>query len=167
MMRDIKKNVNDWNNQDEILEYLIKILKGQAGDGSGKIYGIGHAIYTLSDPRAILLKEKAKELADAKGKRDEYDLYENVEKLAPEAFARFKGENSKVVSANVDFYSGFVYKCIDIPKELFTPIFAISRMAGWCAHRLEEVTFSSRRIIRPAYRNVFGRVEYEPIEERK
>jgi citrate synthase len=167
MMRDIKKNVKDWNDQDEILEYLLKILRGHAGDGSGKIYGIGHAIYTLSDPRAILLKEKAKELADSKGKRDEYDLYESVEKLAPEAFARFKGENSKVVSANVDFYSGFVYKCIDIPKELFTPIFAISRMAGWCAHRLEEVTFSSRRIIRPAYRNVFGRVEYESLEDRK
>jgi citrate synthase len=167
MMRDIKKNVNDWNDRDEILEYLLKILRGHAGDGSGKIYGMGHAIYTLSDPRAILLKEKARELADSKGKRDEYDLYENVEKLAPEAFARFKGENSKVVSANVDFYSGFVYKCIDIPKELFTPIFAISRMAGWCAHRLEEVTFSSRRIIRPAYKNIFGRVEYESLEERK
>ena len=167
MMRDIKKNVKDWKDQDEILEYLLKILRGDAGDGSGKIYGIGHAVYTLSDPRAVLLKEKAKELADSKGKRDEYDLYESVEKLAPEAFARFKGENSKVVSANVDFYSGFVYKCIDIPKELFTPIFAISRMAGWCAHRLEEVTFSSRRIIRPAYRNVFGRLEYESLEERK
>jgi citrate synthase len=167
MMRDIKKNVKDWKDRDEILEYLIKILKGNTGDGSGKIYGIGHAVYTLSDPRALLLKEKAKELADSKGKRDEYDLYETVEKLAPEAFARFKGENSKIVSANVDFYSGFVYKCIDIPKELFTPIFAISRMAGWCAHRLEEVTFSSRRIIRPAYRNVFGRVDYESLEERK
>lgn len=167
MMQDIKKNVKEWNDQDEILEYLLKILKGNAGDGSGKIYGMGHAIYTLSDPRAILLKEKAKKLADSKGKRDEYDLYESVEKLAPEAFTRFKGENSKVVSANVDFYSGFVYKCIDIPKELFTPIFAISRMAGWCAHRLEEVTFSSRRIIRPAYRNVFGRLEYESLGERK
>jgi citrate synthase len=167
MMGDIKKNVKDWKDQDEILEYLIKILRGQAGDGSGKIYGIGHAVYTLSDPRALLLKEKAKELAESKGKRDEYELYEHVEKLAPEAFARFKGDNSKVVSANVDFYSGFVYKCIDIPKELFTPIFAISRMAGWCAHRLEEVTFSSRRIIRPAYRNVFGRVDYESLENRK
>jgi citrate synthase len=166
MMRDIKKNVKDWNDQDEILEYLLKILRGHAGDGSGKIYGIGHAIYTLSDPRAILLKQKAKELADAKGKLDEYNLYESVEKLAPEAFSRFKGENAKIVSANVDFYSGFVYKCIDIPKELFTPIFAIARMAGWCAHRLEEVTFSSRRIIRPAYRNVFGRVDYQHLEER-
>ena len=167
MMKDIKKNVKDWTNKKEILEYLKKILNCEAGDGSGKIYGIGHAIYTLSDPRALLLKDKAKNLAETKGKLDEYTLYESVEELAPEAFASFKGGNSKVVSANVDFYSGFVYKCIDIPKELFTPIFAIARMAGWCAHRLEEVTFASRRIIRPAYKNVFGRIDYEPMEERK
>jgi citrate synthase len=167
MMKDIKKNVKDWKNKKELLEYLIKILDGQAGDGSGKIYGIGHAIYTLSDPRAILLKDKAKELAETKGKSDEYELYESVEELAPEAFAKFKTGNSKIVSANVDFYSGFVYKCVDIPKELFTPIFAIARMAGWCAHRLEEVTFASRRIIRPAYKNVFGRIDYEPIEGRE
>jgi len=166
MMRDIKKNVKDWNNKKEVVEYLKKILNGEAGDGSGKIYGIGHAIYTLSDPRAILLKDKAREMAGNKGKLDEYLLYESIEELAPEAFASFKGGNSKVVSANVDFYSGFVYKCIDIPKELFTPIFAIARMAGWCAHRLEEVTFASRRIIRPAYKNVFGRVDYNSIEER-
>jgi citrate synthase len=166
MIRDIKKNVKDWNDNKEVLEYLKKILRCEAGDGTGKIYGIGHAIYTLSDPRAILLKDKAKELADTKGKLDEYQLYESIEKLAPEAFSSFKGSNSKVVSANVDFYSGFVYKCIDIPKELFTPIFAIARMAGWCAHRLEEVTFASRRIIRPAYKNVSGQVDYESIEER-
>jgi citrate synthase len=166
MIRDIKKNVKDWKDKKELLEYLQKILKGEAGDGSGKIYGIGHAIYTLSDPRAILLKDKARDLAETKGKADEYNLYESIEELAPEAFARFKGGNSKVVSANVDFYSGFVYKCIDIPKELFTPIFAIARMAGWCAHRLEEVTFASRRIIRPAYKNVFGRIDYDPLEER-
>lgn len=166
MMRDIKKNVKDWNDKKEVLEYLVKILRCEAGDGSGKLYGIGHAIYTLSDPRAILLKDKARELANKKGKLNEYELYESVEMLAPEAFASFKGTNSKVVSANVDFYSGFVYKCIDIPKELFTPIFAIARMAGWCAHRLEEVTFTSRRIIRPAYKNVFGRVDYESIEVR-
>jgi citrate synthase len=166
MMKDIKKNVKDWNNKKEVLDYLQKLLKGEVGDGTGKIYGIGHAIYTLSDPRAILLKDKARELAESKGKSDEYLLYETIEELAPEAFASFKGGNSKVVSANVDFYSGFVYKCIDIPKELFTPIFAIARMAGWCAHRLEEVTFASRRIIRPAYKNVFGRVDYESIEER-
>ncbi len=167
MMRDIKKNVKDWNDKKELSEYLLKILKGEAGDGSGKIYGIGHAIYTLSDPRAVLLKEKARELADEKDKTDEFALYENIEKLAPEVFAAYKGGNPKVVSANVDFYSGFVYKCIDIPRELYTPIFAISRIAGWCAHRLEEVTFSSKRIIRPAYKNVFGRLDYDPIEERE
>ncbi|MBN1159422.1 MAG: citrate synthase [Bacteroidales bacterium] len=166
MMKDIKKNVNDWNDKREIHDYLVKILKGEAGDGSGKIYGIGHAIYTLSDPRAVLLKEKAKELAGYKDRMDEYNLYEYVEELAPEAFASYKKGNTKVISANVDFYSGFVYKCIDVPKELFTPIFAIARMAGWCSHRLEEVTFSSRRIIRPAYKNVYGRVDYEKIEDR-
>jgi citrate synthase len=149
-----------------LLGYMQKILKGQAGDGSGKLYGIGHAIYTLSDPRAILLKDKARELAGTKGKLDEYKLYEAVEELAPEAFASFKEGSNKVISANVDFYSGFVYKCIDIPQELFTPIFAVARMAGWCAHRLEEVTFASRRIIRPAYKNVFGKIPYELLDER-
>jgi citrate synthase len=167
MMRDIKKNVKDWKDKKEILEYLLKILRGEAGDGSGKIYGIGHAVYTLSDSRALLLKDKAKELAESKGKRKEYELYETVEELAPEALTKFKGSSSKLVSANVDYYSGFVYKSINIPKELFTPIFAMARMAGWCAHRLEEVTYASRRIIRPAYKNVYGRVEYEMLGDRK
>ncbi|MBN2350898.1 MAG: citrate synthase [Bacteroidales bacterium] len=166
MMKDIKKNVKDWNDKKELSEYLLKILKGEAGDGSGKIYGIGHAIYTLSDPRAVLLKEKARELAEEKGRTDEFKLYENIEELAPEVFGKFKSENSKTIAPNVDFYSGFVYKCIDIPKEIYTPIFAVSRIAGWCAHRLEEITFSSKRIIRPAYKNVFGRADYEPMEER-
>lgn len=168
MMKDIKKNVKDWSDKKELGDYLLKILRGKAGDGSGKIYGIGHAIYTLSDPRAILLKEKARELADEKGKLDEFKLYESIEELAPEVFTKFKGGgNVKVVSPNVDFYSGFVYKCIDIPKELYTPIFAVSRIAGWCAHRLEEITFSSKRIIRPAYKNVYGRVDYDNIAERE
>lgn len=166
MMRDIRNNVKKWDNREEVKSYLVKILKGEAGDRTGKIYGIGHAIYTLSDPRSILLKEKARELAKLKGMADEYFLYEAVEELSPEAFAAYKGENAKVVSANVDFYSGFVYKCIGIPQELFTPIFAIARMAGWCAHRLEEVTFSSKRIIRPAYKNVFGKIAYVPLSER-
>lgn len=168
MMKDIKKNVKDWTDKKEISDYLLKILRGEAGDGSGKIYGIGHAIYTLSDPRAVLLKEKARELAEEKGKMDEFQLYENIEELAPEVFATYKGSsNVKVISPNVDFYSGFVYKCIDIPKELFTPIFAVSRIAGWCAHRLEEVTFGSKRIIRPAYKNVYGRADYENLSERE
>jgi citrate synthase len=168
MMKEIKKNVKDWNDKQEIADYLTKILKGEAGDGSGKIYGIGHAIYTLSDPRAIILKEKARELAKEKGKEDEFKLYETIEELSPQVLANFKGnDNAKVVAPNVDFYSGFVYQCIDIPKELYTPIFAVSRIAGWCAHRLEEVTFSSKRIIRPAYKNVWGRVDYENLEERK
>lgn len=168
MMKDIKKDVKDWNDKKEISDYLLKILKGEAGDGSGKIYGIGHAIYTLSDPRAVLLKEKARELAAEKGKMDEFKLYENIENLAPEVFAKFKGgTNIKTISPNVDFYSGFVYRCIDIPKELYTPIFAVSRIAGWCAHRLEEITFSSKRIIRPAYKNVFGQVDYESLVDRK
>ncbi len=168
MMKDIKKHVKDWDDKKEIADYLLKILKKEVGDKSGKIYGIGHAIYTLSDPRAILLKEKARELAEEKGKMDEFRLYEHIENLAPEVLSAFKGgESSKTVAPNVDFYSGFVYQCINLPKELYTPIFAISRMAGWCAHRLEEITFTSKRIIRPAYKNVFGKVEYESITDRK
>lgn len=166
MIRDIKKNVKDWNDKKELSEYLMKILHGHAGDGSGKIYGIGHAIYTLSDPRAVLLKQKAQELAEEKGKMDEFMLYDNIEQLAPEVLNQFKGGNVKTVSPNVDFYSGFVYRCIDLPMELYTPIFAVSRIAGWCAHRIEEITFASKRIIRPAYKNVFGQVEYQNLEER-
>ncbi len=168
MMKDIKKNVKDWNDKGEIADYLLKILRGNAGDGSGKIYGIGHAIYTLSDPRAVLLKQKAKELATEKGKEDVFNLYESIEELAPEVFAKFKGDsNKKIITPNVDFYSGFVYNCIDIPKEIFTPIFAVARIAGWCAHRLEEISFTSRRIIRPAYKNIYGRNDYETLERRE
>lgn len=167
MMEDIKKNVKNWNNEAEVAAYLLKILKKEAHDRSGIIYGIGHAVYTISDPRAILLKEKARELATEAGKEKEFELYEMVEKLTPEVFRQFKGEKSaKVVCINVDFYSGFVYSCIGIPKELFTPLFAMARIAGWCAHRIEELTFSAKRIIRPAFKNVYGQREYVPLDFR-
>jgi citrate synthase len=166
MMDNIKQNVKNWEDEDEVSAYLTKILDGKANDGTGKIYGIGHAIYTLSDPRAILLKEKAQELAKEKGRLDEFNLYEMIERLAPEVFYKFKGTDSKVISANVDFYSGLVYQSLEIPEEIYTPIFAVARIAGWCAHRIEEVTCSSRRIIRPAYKAVYPRLQYVPMNKR-
>jgi citrate synthase len=167
MMDDLKTNVNNWKDQAEVEEYLLKILNKQAFDKTGKIYGIGHAVYTISDPRAALLKEKARELAIEKNRLEEFLLYEMVEKITPTVFKIFKGEQrEKVVCINVDFYSGFVYSCIGIPKELFTPLFAMARIAGWCTHRIEELTFSAKRIIRPAFKNVYPRQEYIPIEDR-
>ena len=167
MMENIKANVKNWADKEEVKQYLIKILRKDAFDKTGLIYGVGHAVYTISDPRAILLKESARQLAEQKGKLDEYNLYCAIEELAPAAFSTIKGD-IKTVCINVDFYSGFVYEAIDIPKEMFTPIFAISRMAGWAAHRLEEVTFSSKRIIRPAYKNIYPNAEgYTPLDDRK
>lgn len=167
MMENIKENVKDWTSDSEVEEYLLKILNKKANDYSGKIYGIGHAVYTISDPRALLLKKKARELAIEKGRLDEFDLYEKVESLTPEVFRRFKGEQSaKVVCINVDFYSGFVYSCLGIPQELYTPLFAIARVPGWCVHRIEELTFSAKRIIRPAFKNVVEKQAYVPLELR-
>lgn len=167
MMEDIKKNVKDWQNEKEVEEYLLKILGKKAFDGTGKIYGVGHAVYTISDPRAILLKEKAKELAIEKGQSEEFELYSMIERITPIVFNKYKGEKSeKVVCVNVDFYSGFVYSCIGIPKELYTPLFAMARVPGWCAHRIEELTFSAKRIIRPAFKNVYGKRDYVPIDLR-
>jgi len=167
MMEDIKRNVKDWKNENEVENYLLKILKKEANDHTGIIYGIGHAVYTISDPRAILLKEKARDLAIESGRSDEFELYSLVERITPEVFRKFKGEQSaKVVCINVDFYSGFVYSCIGIPKELYTPLFAMARISGWCAHRIEELTFSAKRIIRPAFMNVYGRKNYVPLELR-
>ena len=167
MMENMKKNVKDWTSEKEVTEYLLKILNKRANDFSGKIYGIGHAVYTISDPRAAILKTKAKELAIEKGRLDEFELYSLVEKITPEVFRVFKGEKSpKVVCINVDFYSGFVYSCLDISKELYTPLFAIARVSGWCTHRIEELTFSAKRLIRPAFKNVYGKHEYIPLNER-
>lgn len=164
MMEEIKKNVKDWDDEEEIGEYLAKIMRKEVFDRSGLIYGIGHAVYTVSDPRTILLKQKAENIAKDKGLEKEYRLYTHVEKLAPEVFYKEK-KNDKVMCANVDFYSGFVYKTLNIPVELFTPIFAVGRMAGWCAHRIEELV-NGGRIIRPAYKNVEPRKKYTPMSER-
>lgn len=164
MMEDIKKHVSDWNDDEEIKEYLKKIIRKEAYDRSGLIYGMGHAVYTLSDPRAVLLKKKAAELAAVKNMEDELNLYFKIEELAPKVFAEMK-QSSKDISANVDFYSGFVYKMLNLPESLYTPIFAIARIAGWCAHRIEELV-SGQRIIRPAYKSVAGHKQYIPLDQR-
>jgi citrate synthase len=167
MMENIKRNVKHWDNKEEVTDYLLKILNKKAYDRSGKIYGIGHAVYTISDPRAILLKKQARELASEKGRLEEFELYEMIETIAPQIFYSFKGDKvAKRVCANVDFYSGFVYNCIGIKEPVYTPLFAMSRIAGWCSHRLEELTFDARRIIRPAYKNVFPQQPYIHLKDR-
>jgi citrate synthase len=165
MMEDIKRHVVRWDSDGELADYLIKILRGEAYDRRGLIYGQGHAVYTKSDPRAALLRNKAAELAGEKGLGDEFNLYLRIERLVPEVFSAVKGSN-KDICTNVDFYSGFIYGMMGIPPELFTPLFAVSRVAGWCAHRLEEI-ISGGRIIRPAYKCVQSRFPYIPLKERK
>jgi len=165
MMENIKTNVKDWKDEEEVRAYLTKILRKEAFDRAGLIYGVGHAVYTLSDPRAILLQEKAAELAVEKGLETEFGLYRIVARQAPEVFKKEKNSN-KVVAANVDFYSGFVYQMLNIPTEMYTPIFCIARTAGWAAHRIEEL-LSGARIIRPAYRDVLKNRPYLPLAERK
>lgn len=165
MMEEIKANVSDWEDEDELREYLAKILRKEAFDGSGLIYGMGHAIYTYSDPRCLLLKEKAEKLLKTHSDFEkEYRLYNAVERLTPSVFAEVKN-NSKVMCANVDMYSGFVYKMLGIPEDMYTPLFAVSRIVGWCAHRLEEV-IGCGRIIRPAYKSMFRKKEYVDIDKR-
>lgn len=165
MMADIKENVKDITDLKEVEQYLIKILKGEANDGSGLIYGLGHAVYTISDPRATLLKKMAKELADAKGLMDDFMLYDFIEKRAPGLFMEIKGTTNRM-PANVDLYSGFVYNALNIPIDIATPIFAASRLAGWCAHRIEELV-AGGKIMRPAYKCVQPHLEYIPMSERK
>ncbi|MDR2069894.1 MAG: citrate/2-methylcitrate synthase [Treponema sp.] len=165
MMEDIKQHVAHWDSEGEVADYLAKILRGEAYDGRGLVYGQGHAVYTKSDPRAILLRNKAAVLAEEKRLTDEFNLYRLIERLMPGVFKTIKGSD-KDICANVDFYPGFVYKMLGIPSELFTPLFAVSRVAGWCAHRLEEI-ISGGRIIRPAYKCVQSRFPYIPMAERK
>jgi citrate synthase len=164
MMDSIKKNVRDWTDDKEISAFLMKLLKGEAYDFSGKIYGIGHAVYTKSDPRSVLLKQKAYEIAKDKGRLDEFNLIEKVEKLTPIVFREYK-KIDKVIAPNVDFYSGFVYCSLDIPPEVYTPIFAMARIVGWSAHRMEEI-ISSKRIIRPAYKSLVPKANYKPLADR-
>lgn len=161
---EMKENIHNWKDETEVGNYLRKILNKEAGDGSGLIYGMGHAIYTLSDPRAVALKKAARPLAEKTGYSDEMDLIELVEKLTPGVFAENKGSD-KPMCANVDMYSGFVYKMLGLPKSLYTPLFATARIVGWMAHRLEEVT-TGGKIIRPAYKPVAKNIEYVNIDER-
>lgn len=164
MFDDIKRNVHDWNDRDEIEAYVEKIVHKEAFDRTGLVYGIGHAVYSLSDPRARVLKGFVERLSEEKGLQKEFSLYSTVEEVAPQIISRER-KMYKGVSANVDFYSGFVYEMLRLPRELYTPVFAISRIAGWSAHRLEEL-INAGKIIRPAYKSVRGRREYLPMEDR-
>ncbi len=164
MMDDLKENVSNWNDDGQLTDYLKKLLHKEAFDKSGLIYGIGHAVYSLSDPRAEIFESFVQKLSAEKGREEEYALYANVARLAPELIAEER-KMYKGVSANIDFYSGFVYDMLDLPMELYTPIFAISRIAGWSAHRIEELVTGSK-IIRPAYKSVSPKREYIPLVDR-
>jgi len=165
MLEDIKAHVKDVHDDDEIEAYLKKILAKEANDGSGLIYGMGHAVYTKSDPRAIEIKKEAEKLVDAKGFRDDFTLLDAVERLTPALLSSKKSVGDTGVCANVDLYSGLVYRMLGIPRSLFTPLFAVSRMSGWCAHRIEEIQ-TCRRIMRPAYRPLFHHVPYTDLKDR-
>ncbi len=165
MFECIKAGVSNWKDDEEVIAFLERILRGEEGDHSGLIYGMGHAIYTKSDPRAVMLKRYAKNLAKGTEYEAEFDLLESVERLTPAVYSRYKNID-KIMCANVDLYSGLVYRMLGIPEELYTPLFAIARIAGWCAHRIEEVT-TGKKIIRPAYKAIAKPREYVPIEVRR
>ncbi|MEG0593706.1 MAG: citrate/2-methylcitrate synthase, partial [Christensenella sp.] len=162
MVEDMKKNLSDWTSESEVKDYLTKLLNKQAFDKAGLIYGMGHAVYSLSDPRADIFKGFVENLSEEKGLSKEFKLYTLVERLAPEVIAKER-KIYKGVSANVDFYSGFVYSMLKLPTELFTPIFAIARIAGWSAHRIEELS-NAGKIIRPAYKNIQEERFYVPLD---
>ncbi|MDE6092994.1 MAG: citrate synthase [Ruminococcus sp.] len=165
MLDNFKANIKNWNDEGEVADYMRKVIRKEANDGSGLIYGMGHAVYTISDPRAVILKKKAFELAAGKEIEAEFRLLETIERLTPEIFAEVKG-STKDMCANVDMYSGLVYRMLGIPDELFTPLFAVARMAGWAAHRMEEI-LTGNRIIRPAYKAIAKEKEYIRLSERK
>ena len=165
MIEHLKTVLSDWTDEEEIKAYFRRMLCKEAYDKTGLIYGIGHAVYTLSDPRAVLLKEMARDLAEEKGRTEEFEFLERLERLAIATIYEVKGKG-KTLCANVDFYSGFVYNLIGLPLEIYTPLFAMSRIVGWCAHRNEELNFEGKRIIRPAYRCVADINKYVPIAKR-
>ena len=164
MHEDIREHVARWDDDDEVAAYLARILRREAFDGTGLIYGMGHAVYTLSDPRAKLCRRYACRLADAKGLGEEFRLIESVERLAPAVMRDVRG-TTKPICANIDLYTGFIYKMLGVPESLFTPLFAVARMAGWSAHRMEEL-FGASRIIRPAYVSVMDDMPYVPLADR-
>ena len=164
MMDEIKSNVSDYDDLDEISQYLEKILDGEAFDHKGLIYGMGHAVYSLSDPRELVFKSFVEQLSEEKGRTKDMKLYNNIEILAPKLIAE-KRKMFKGVAPNVDFYSGFVYEMLGIPRELFTPLFAIARVVGWSAHRMEELV-TADKIIRPAYKSLVTKRAYTDREER-
>ena len=164
MVKEIIENVENIADENQVAAYLEKIMRKEAGDGSGLIYGMGHAVYTLSDPRAVILKRKAKEFAYKYGFEKDYKLIANIEKLTPEVYRKVKGKH-KIMCANVDLYSGLIYKMLGIPEDLFTPLFATARIAGWCSHRMEEL-LTGGKIIRPAYKNIAFNKKYVPMDER-
>jgi len=165
MFHHLKENVNDWTDVDEVDTYLNRILNKEVYDRAGLVYGIGHAVYTLSDPRAVELKRLAGDLAKEKGREREYDFLRLLEQEGVKMVSA-RRHSKKPLCANVDFYSGFIYEMIGLPQEIYTPIFAMARIVGWMAHRIEELNFEGRRIIRPAYKNVLGEKNYVPLEMR-
>ncbi len=164
MFDDMKKTVNNWTDEEEVKRYLVSLLRREGFDKTGLIYGMGHAVYSLSDPRAKLMGQFVKGLSEEKGRQEEYALYSLVERIAPKVIAEER-RIYKGVSANVDFYSGFIYSMLDLPAELYTPLFAIARIAGWSAHRIEELLNDSK-IMRPAYQNIAEHQPYKPLKER-
>jgi citrate synthase len=164
MIRDIKQNVKNLDDDEELRSYLVKILDKQTFDKAGLIYGMGHAVYSISDPRAKIFKQYAEVLAKDKGRMKDYELYRRIEEMAPALICERKHAFTGV-SANVDFYSGFIYNMLGIPEELYTPLFAMARVVGWSAHRIEELV-NSGKIIRPAYQSVMSERQYVPIEKR-
>lgn len=164
MMDEIKMNVKDWTNEGQVADYLRKIVNKEAGNGSGLIYGMGHAVYTVSDPRAAILKSKAEEMAKMKGFEDEFNLFSLVEQISPEILCE-KWGIKRAVCANIDLYSGLVYKMLNIPSELYTPLFAVARIVGWCSHRIEEL-LTNGKILRPAYKSVCEKKEYIMFNDR-